>query len=64
MFKKRASGKSQKKKFEISGILRDKFAEKKANFAEKRSVKNGRFRESFPSKFRLEAIGLFEESFQ
>ena len=29
-----------------------------ASFAEKRLVKNGRFRESFPSKFRWKAIGF------
>ena len=29
-----------------------------ADFAEKRSVKNGRFLESFPSKFRWKAIGF------
>ena len=29
-----------------------------ASFAEKRLVKNGRFHESFPSKFRLKAIGF------
>ena len=29
-----------------------------ASFAEKRLVKNGRFRESFPNKFRWKAIGF------
>ena len=29
-----------------------------ASFAEKRLVKNGRFRESFPSKFRWKALGF------
>ena len=29
-----------------------------ASFAEKQLVKNGRFRESFPSKFRWKAIGF------
>ena len=55
-----------RKKVKIRGIFRDKFAEKKAdfagicevNFAEKRLVKNGRFRKSFPSKFRWKAIGF------
>ena len=58
------------KKVKFRRIFRDKFAEKnsrfhgnfagilEASFTEKRLVKKGRFRESFPSKFRWKAIGF------
>ena len=54
------------KKVKFRGIFRDKFAEKTADFAgiletsftEKQLVKNGRFRENFPSKFRWKAISF------
>ena len=54
------------KKVKFRGIFRDKFTEKtadfagifEASFAEKRLIKNGRFCESFPSKFRWKAIGF------
>ena len=42
-----------------NGRFRGKFAGIfEASFAEKRLVKNGRVRESFPSKFRWKAIGF------
>ena len=62
----RASGGLREKKVKFRGIFRDKFVEKaadfvgifEANFAEKRLVKNGRFCESFLSKFCWKAIGF------
>ena len=53
------------KKVKIRRIFRDKFSKKEADFAgispdfsRPISLKNGRFRESFPSKFRWKAIGF------
>ena len=51
------------KKVKFHGIFRDKFAERTADFAgifaEKRLIKNGQFRESFPNNFRWKAIQWF-----
>ena len=49
------SGTNSQKKGRFCGNFAGIF---KANFTEKRSVKNGRSRESFPSKFRWKAIGF------
>ena len=65
----RASGRSRKKRSNFAGFsgqirgkngrFRGNFAGIfEASFAEKRLVKNGRFREIFPSKFRWKAIGF------
>ena len=65
----RASGRSRKKSqisWDFQGQIRGKNGRFRGNFAgifeasfvEKRLVKNGRFRESFPSKFRWKPIGF------
>ena len=56
----RASDKSRKSNF--VGIFRDRFAEIfGANFAEKQSLKNGRFRGGFLGKFREKSIDFWAD---
>ena len=72
-FRVRASGRSRKKKPNFAGFSGANSRKKRpisrefrgnfagifqVSFTEKRSVKNGRFRGSFPSKFRWNAIGF------
>ena len=56
--KVRASVRSRKKQSNFAGFSGTNSGIFKASFAEKRSVKNGRFRESFLSKFRWKEIGF------
>ena len=50
-FQGQIRGKNDRFRGNFAGIF-------EASFAEKRLVKNGRFRESFPSKFRRKPIGF------